>query len=123
MSDARDATHSVLELSEVLQLPDESAYIIGAGGEIMVSAGATPVPNESVREAIKAIGQDTDRAARHLGFAGWESVVIESEGGVLGIGRAGTGDQRLAVVACPAETPVGRVQRIVASVAGFEVSA
>lgn len=67
--------------------------------------------------AAGAIARDAERTARHLDFGHWETMVVESVGGVLGFARSGPDGDQLAVVGFPRGAPAGGVQRAAALVA------
>ena len=88
-----------------------SACLIADSGEVLASAGSLPDEGAWV-EAMAAIRRDAERAARHMGFAAWDALVIESEQGTIGVAPAGAEDtEMLAVVGCPGDPPPGQVPR------------
>jgi hypothetical protein len=89
--------------------------ILTLSGEVLSCAGEEPPPAFTV--AAGAIARDAERAARHLGFAHWEAIVVESADGVLGFAAAGADGDQLAVIGFPANTPAGAVQRAATRVA------
>lgn len=92
--------------------PSSSAGIscvLTPSGEVVGAAGETPTP--AFAAAASAVARDAERAARHLGFARWETVVIESARGVLAFAPSGADGDRIAVIGFAPDTPAGAAQR------------
>lgn len=89
--------------------------IVTLSGNPVSFAGEEPRSEFAV--AAGAIARDAKRTARHLDFGHWETMVVESVGGVLGFAPSGPDGDHLAVVGFPPGTPSGGVQRAAARVA------
>jgi len=88
---------------------DEVRCLLTVSGEVISFTG--PEPTSEFTAAVAALSRDAQRAARHLGLAPWEAVVVESADGILGFAPSGPGGERLAVIGAPAGTPAGAAQR------------
>lgn len=84
--------------------------LLTVSGEVISFTGPEPTP--AFTAAVAGLSRDAQRAARHLGLAPWEAVVVESAGGILAFAPSGADSERLAVIAAPAGTPAGAVQRV-----------
>lgn len=89
--------------------------ILSLSGEVLDFTGVEP-PG-ALAAAAGAMARDADRAARHLGFARWQVMVVESPLGVLGFAPSGPDGDQLAVIGFAPETPAGAVQRSVSRLA------
>jgi hypothetical protein len=88
-------------------------------GEVISCTG--PEPTSAFTLAAAALARDAQRAARHLGLAQWDAVVIESAAGVLSFAPSAPDGSRLAAAVFPAATPAGAAQRAAVRHAGEAV--
>lgn len=89
--------------------------ILTLSGEVLGYTGVEPPGG--LAAAVGAMARDAERAARHLGVARWEVMVVESTLGVLGFAPSGPDGDQLAVIGFSTDTPAGAVQRSVSRLA------
>ena len=98
----------------------EAALLVDDAGLVM--AGRYPTPDgrdagDDLSAALSGVSDEASRAARHLGFGEWQSIVFESDAAIVALAPVtvrDTDDRAVLLVATTCDTPLGALRRTVA---------
>ena len=96
----------------VLGGPGESALLLDADGYVLAGQHVNAAGEEvgaSIGAQLSGVGQEADRAMRHLGLGAWTQLVFEADLASIAMAPAGSG---VILVAVPRTTPLGFLRRV-----------
>jgi predicted regulator of Ras-like GTPase activity (Roadblock/LC7/MglB family) len=98
-------------------LGDSGAQAVLVDSDGLVVAGAFMAPDggdraQDVAAQLSGVGEEADRAMRHLPIGEWRSISFESGSATVALARAASNRDSLVVVAAPRDTPLGLVRRM-----------